>query len=67
ASCWGKLVRRKVNQSLLSTWRVKDTPNQQRFFERHVAPRLKEADRRRSFVIISDASAMRPRRNSLGN
>jgi uncharacterized protein (TIGR02687 family) len=55
ASCWGKRVDPKGNQSLLSTWRLKDIPNQQRFFERHVAPRLKEADRRRSFVIISDA------------
>jgi len=55
ATCWGKLVDPKGNQSLLSAWRLKDTPNQQRFFERLVAPRLREAERRRSFVVISDA------------
>ena len=55
ASCWGKLVAAKGNQPLLSTWKLKDTPNQQQFFERQVAPRLREAERRRSFVIISDA------------
>jgi len=55
ATCWGKLVVPKGKPSLLSAWKVKDTPNQQDFFERYVAPRLKEAERRRSFVIISDA------------
>lgn len=55
ATCWGKFVDPKGSTSLLSAWRLNDIPNQQHFFEKHVAPRLKEAERRRSFVIISDA------------
>src|SRR5205807_5288449 len=31
------------------------TPNQHRFFDRHVRPRLEEAGNRKVYVIISDA------------
>ena len=55
ATCWGKFVDPKGSTSLLSTWRLEDIPNQHRFFDKYVASRLKEAERRRSFVIISDA------------
>jgi uncharacterized protein (TIGR02687 family) len=55
ATHWGKFVDPKGGASLLSKWKLSDIPNQQSFFEKHVAPRLKEAERRRSFVIISDA------------
>jgi uncharacterized protein (TIGR02687 family) len=55
AACWGKFVDPKGSTALLSTWKLADVPNQQRFFDTHVAPRLREAERRRTFVIISDA------------
>jgi len=55
ADRWGKFVDPKGSTSLLSSWKIDQVPSQQRFFERHVAPRLREAERRRSFVIISDA------------
>ncbi len=54
ADRWGRFVDPK-GTGLLSSWKLREIPNQQRFFERHVAPRLKKAERRRSFVVISDA------------
>ncbi|WP_164102238.1 BREX-1 system phosphatase PglZ type A [Candidatus Laterigemmans baculatus] len=48
---WGKFVDR----DLLSSWKIAEVPNQQQFFARHVQPRLKESDKRKAFVIISDA------------
>ncbi|MGD0040779.1 MAG: BREX-1 system phosphatase PglZ type A, partial [Isosphaeraceae bacterium] len=47
---WGKFV-----EPLLAKWQIGGLPNQHRFYENNVAPRLEEAERRRSFVIISDA------------
>jgi len=55
ATHWGKFFGLKGNRSLLSTWRISEVKSQQCFFKEHVAPRLKKADRLRSFVIISDA------------
>ena len=55
ADHWGKFVDPKGTTSLLSAWRIYQVENQEGFFERHVAPRLREAERRRSFVILSDA------------
>jgi len=52
---WGKFVDPKGSTALLSSWQIDQVPNQQRFFQTHVEPRLREAERRRSFVIISDA------------
>jgi len=52
---WGKFVDPKGSTALLSSWRLDHVPNQQNFYQRLVAPRLQEAERRRSFVIISDA------------
>jgi len=54
ADKWGKLVDPKGSKSLLSTWKIRQTSNQQHFYEEKIAPRLNEAERRRSFVIISD-------------
>lgn len=48
---WGKFV----DGGLLSKWQIPDVPNQQRFYAKHVQPRLKEAENRKAFVIISDA------------
>ena len=47
---WGKFVG-----PLLTKWQIERVPNQHDFFEKHVRPWLEEADRRRVFVIISDA------------
>ena len=47
---WGKFV-----DGLLSKWQITGVPNQQRFFHKHVRPRLEEAENRKAFVIISDA------------
>ena len=55
AATWGKFVDPTGKTSLLSAWKLRQQPSQQSFFEKHVAPRLNEAERRRSFVIISDA------------
>jgi len=52
---WGKFVVPKGGISLISAWKLPPIPSQQRFFENYVAPRLRENERRRSFVIISDA------------
>jgi uncharacterized protein (TIGR02687 family) len=52
ASAWDKIV--EGTQGLLETWRLGEVVNQQRFFERQVAPLLGDGGRR-VFVIISDA------------
>ena len=52
---WGKFIDPKGSAALPASWRLDNLPNQQYFYQGHVAPRLKEAERRRSFVIISDA------------
>jgi uncharacterized protein (TIGR02687 family) len=51
---WGKFLDPRGSVALLSAWKIKGVPSQQDFFEDHVAPRLRKAERRRSFVIISD-------------
>ncbi|MFH1123002.1 MAG: BREX-1 system phosphatase PglZ type A, partial [Pseudomonadota bacterium] len=55
ADHWGKFVDPKGSSSLLSSWKLGQVLRQERFFVTHVAHRLREAERRRSFVIISDA------------
>ena len=40
---------------LLDELEIDEVPNQHEFYERHVQPRLEEAENRRAFVIISDA------------
>jgi uncharacterized protein (TIGR02687 family) len=55
AAHWGKFIDPKGGTSLLSSWEIPKIPNQQDFFEQQVAPRLNEAERRRSFIIISDS------------
>lgn len=55
ADQWGKFVDPKGATALLSSWKINKVSSQQSFFADHVAPRLNEAERRRSFVIISDA------------
>ena len=52
---WGKFVDPKGATALLAKWQLSNVPNQQQFFDRHVRPRLQESDKRRSYVIISDA------------
>jgi uncharacterized protein (TIGR02687 family) len=51
ALAWGKYVE----SELINTWRIENIPNEQKFFKQHVKPQLAEGDRRRVFVIISDA------------
>ncbi len=48
---WGKFV----DTGLLETWRVQGVPNQFEFYDKHIGNRLAESDRRRVFVIVSDA------------
>ena len=52
---WGKFLEPRDGDTLLARWQIDKVPNQYRFFERHVRPRLDEADNRRAFVVISDA------------
>ncbi len=55
ADAWGKYLDPKGSDSLLSSWKIYNVDNQEQFFYNNIAPKLKEAERRRSFVIISDA------------
>ena len=55
ALAWGKFVDPQGATGLLAKWQIERVPNQQEFYERHVRPRLDEADNRKAFVIISDA------------
>lgn len=48
---WGAFVE----DGLLESWRLPEVPNQYRFYDRQARHRLNEADRRRVFVIVSDA------------
>lgn len=48
---WGKFVE----GGLIEDWQIPGIANQYEFYERHVGKRQKEADKRRSFVVISDA------------
>lgn len=50
ALAWNKFV-----EPMLSKWKIENVPNQYRFFDRNVLPRLEEAVNRRAFVIVSDA------------
>ncbi len=50
ALAWGKFVE----GGMLSNWKIPDVPNQYHFYRNHVEPRLKEAENRRAYVIISD-------------
>ena len=53
---WAKFVDLKSgSRGLLGKWVIPGVPNQYDFYEKHVASRQKEADNRRSFVVISDA------------
>ena len=51
ALAWGKFV----DAELPERWTIDGVRNQYQFFARHVGPWLNEADKRRAFVIISDA------------
>ena len=50
ALAWGKFA-----EPLLAKWQLAKVPNQTEFYARNIHRRLEEAERRRSFVIISDA------------
>ena len=51
ALAWGKFVEIE----LPDRWNIEGIENQYAFFDRQVRPWLEEGDRRRAFVIISDA------------
>lgn len=55
ALAWGRFVDPQGTTGLLAKWGIERVPNQHEFFDRHVLPRLKEAENRRVYVIISDA------------
>ncbi len=48
---WGKFIE----GGLLNNWKIGGVPNEYSFFEEHVEDRLKEAENRKAYVIISDA------------
>lgn len=50
---WGKHM--SPPQGLLGTWRIPGVPNQQQFFERNVRPWTHGTEKKRVFVIVSDA------------
>ncbi|MEI8374798.1 MAG: BREX-1 system phosphatase PglZ type A [Planctomycetota bacterium] len=47
---WGQRIA-----PLMGKWQIPEVHNQFNFFAKYMQPRLEEAERRRSFVIISDA------------
>src|SRR5262249_34278398 len=55
ALSWGKFIDPQGNTALLKNWQIGRIPNQYRFYEHHVKPRLEEAENRKTYVIISDA------------
>lgn len=55
ASVWSQFVDPQGKPALLKTWRIDKIPNQYEFFARQVQQRLKKAENRKVFVIISDA------------
>jgi uncharacterized protein (TIGR02687 family) len=55
ALSWSRFIEPENGASLLGKWRIEQVPNQHQFFERHVRPRIEEAENRKTFVIISDA------------
>lgn len=55
ALAWGKFIEGENGASLLSKWRIEQVPNQYQFFDKHIRPRIEDAENRRVFVIISDA------------
>ncbi len=54
---WAKFVGGNMDGGggLLDKWEIPGIPNQYSFYEKHVASRQREAENRRSFVVISDA------------
>ncbi|MHB1787676.1 MAG: BREX-1 system phosphatase PglZ type A [Acidimicrobiales bacterium] len=55
ALAWGRFVDPQGSFGLLAKWGIERVPNQYEFFERHVSSRLKKAENRKAFVIVSDA------------
>jgi len=53
---WAKFVAPNTDGTgMLDKWTLPNIHNQYRFYEKRVASRQKEAENRRSFVVISDA------------
>ncbi len=52
---WGTHVDPAGRTGLLKYWRIEGRSRQDEFYERFVRPQLDESERRRVFVIISDA------------
>ena len=48
---WSRLL----DEGFLETWSLKNLPAQQNFYARTIQPHLVESERKRAFVIISDA------------
>ena len=48
---WSRLL----DEGFLGKWSLRDLPAQQDFYARNIRPHLAEAERKRAFVIISDA------------
>jgi uncharacterized protein (TIGR02687 family) len=48
---WSRLL----DEGFLDKWSLKGLPAQQHFYARHIHPHLAESERKRAFVIISDA------------
>lgn len=55
ALAWSQLLDPHGKTALLNAWQIDKVPNQYEFFARYAQPRLKEAEKRKVFVIISDA------------
>ena len=49
---WGRLLE---DEGFLTTWRVSGVPAQRDFFNHTIRPHLIQSERRRAYVIISDA------------
>ena len=55
ALSWGTFLDPAGSTGLLHEWQIERVPQHYRFYDRHVRPRLDEAENRKAYVIISDA------------
>ena len=55
ALAWGKFVDPEGEAALLGYWKIEGLRRQCEFYDQFVKPKLAEAERRRVFVIVSDA------------
>ncbi len=52
---WGDFLKHEESGGLIEDWKLPYVPNQYGFFDKYVAPVLRQGPRNRIFVVVSDA------------